>query len=113
MGASLSSVVFDDDDDGGWRMARMHASSFLPLASMVSAIGGGVCNPHTTPFPLIHPPPSMGGILLKMMGRRITHTPPPRLTSFTPPLLGVFFSTVVNDDGDGAYSTRRLLYPPH
>ena len=61
MGVSLSSVVFDDDDDdddddGGWRMACMRASSFLPLASTASATGGGVCNSHTAPFPLIHPP---------------------------------------------------------
>jgi hypothetical protein len=50
----------------------------------------------------------MGGILLKTTGRRIAHTPPPRLTSFTP-VVGGFFFGVINDDGDGVYSTRRPL----
>ena len=34
-------------------------------------------------------------------GRRVGDTPPPRLTSFTPPHWGGFFSCVVNDDGGG------------
>jgi len=114
-GASLSSVVFDDDDDGGWRMARMRASSFLPLASAASATGGGVCNSHTAPFPLIHPPVD-GGDSFKNDGAAYNPHAAPSFNFVYPPLLGFFLSTVVNDDGDGVYSTRRplllILSPP-
>ena len=55
----------------------MRAFSFLPLASMASATGGGMHNPHTTPFPLIHPPPVDGGDSFKNDGAvYVGYTPP-------------------------------------
>jgi len=93
----------------------MRASSFLPLASAASATGGGVCNPHTAPFPLIHPPVD-GGDPFKNDGAAYNPHAAPSFNFVYPPLLGGFSFTVVSDDGDGVYSTLRplllILSPP-
>ena len=51
--------------------------------------GGGVCNPHTAPFPLIYPPCHWGGSLTMRAAYHLHAAP--RLTSFTPPHWGGFF----------------------
>jgi hypothetical protein len=47
--------MFDDDDGGVEDGAHARLLVPTPRASAASATGGGVCNPHTTPFTLIHP----------------------------------------------------------
>ena len=120
-GASSSSVVFDDDDDddddddGGWRMARMRASSFLPLASAASATGGGVCNPHTAPFPLIHPPVD-GGDSFKNDGAAYNPHAAPSFNFVYPPLLGFFSPLSLTTTGTACIPHAApfcLFYPPH
>jgi hypothetical protein len=88
-GLSLSPGMFDEDD-GGWRMVRMRASSLLPLASAASATGGSVCNAHTAPFPLIHPPVD-GGDPFKNDGAAYNPHAAPSFNFVYPPLLGGFF----------------------
>jgi hypothetical protein len=113
-GVSLSSVMFDDSNGGrggGWCTCmppRSYPSCFHSISD-----GGGMYNPHTTPFPLIHPPID-GGDPFKMIGWRITHTLPPHLTSFTPPLWGVFFVVSLTTTGMVCIPHAiPFFYPPY
>ena len=67
-----------NDDDA----RRRRSPEFL------STTGGGVCSPHTAPFPLIYPP-GIGGIVDEGAGVSPTRRPP--FNFIYPPRWGVFF----------------------
>lgn len=67
----------------------MHLLVPTPLVPVVSSMGGRVCNPHTTPFPLLYSSNHWEGLLIT--GVVCNSHAAPCLTSFTP-VLGGFFS---------------------
>jgi hypothetical protein len=77
-------------DTGRGRGYRQGRRGSRRSPEFLSTTGGGVCNPHTAPFPLIYPPVIGGGGSLTMGAAYHLHAAP-RVTSFTPPRWGVFF----------------------
>ena len=92
----------DTGRGGGAGEQQWHRRSLNFLLTM----GGGMCNPHTAPFPLIYPPIIGGGSL--MMGVAYHLHTAPHLTSFTPPHWGGFFPASLTTTGQ-----RVIHTPPH
>ena len=96
---------------GGMTTARCHSPEFLLTTGEGNNDRDGMCNPRTTPFPLVYPP-SMGGSHLSGNDDRAAYHPhaTPHLNFIYPPLLGGFFHASLTTTGVACNPHAAPLY---